>query len=68
MVNNSKNDWVKLSGVGLEIAIILFILTWGGNYLDKYFEQEKPWLTILGALIGMGFSVFLLIQMTTNEK
>ncbi|CAI9428913.1 F0F1-ATPase subunit (ATPase_gene1) [Candidatus Ornithobacterium hominis] len=68
MVNNSKNDWVKLSGVGLEIAIILFILTWGGNYLDKYFEQEKPWLTTLGALIGMGFSVFLLIQMTTNEK
>lgn len=68
MANNSKNDWAKLIGVGLEVAIILFILTRGGNYLDKYFHLEKPWLTIFGALIGMGFSAIILIQMTTNEK
>lgn len=68
MLNKSKNDWIKLSSIGLEISFTIFFLTWGGNYLDNYFSLKKAWFTILGASLGTISSIILLIQMSNDKK
>ncbi len=42
---------LRLSTVGLTLAIAVAIGAVGGLYLDSYLGTE-PWLTILGVLLG----------------
>jgi len=54
MGRGSGSKWgsqLRLSTVGLSLAIAVGIGAVGGRYLDDYLGTE-PWLTILGVLLG----------------
>ena len=54
MVRGPGSKWgsqLRLSTVGLTLAIAVAIGAVGGLYLDDYLGTE-PWLTILGVLLG----------------
>ncbi len=54
MARGPGSKWssqLRLSTVGLTLAIAVGIGAVGGLYLDDYLGTE-PWLTILGVLLG----------------
>jgi len=54
MAHGCGSKWsrqLRLSTVGLTLAIAVGIGAVGGLYLDDYLGTE-PWLTILGVLLG----------------
>jgi len=52
---------LRLSTVGLTLAIAVGIGAVGGLYLDDYLGT-KPWLTILGVLLGSAAGFHQLIR------
>jgi len=40
----------------------IFLFTWLGVYLDDYFKNKTPWLTIVLSLIGVIGSLVLVIR------
>lgn len=46
------HEVLKYSGMAFEMAIIMGFFVFGGSKLDGYFQNEKTYLTILGAIIG----------------
>ncbi len=52
--------------MGAKIAVCVFI----GVKADSYFHFEKPICTIVGSLLGVGFSLFSVIRdfSTSNKK
>lgn len=49
-------------GAGLEFgaAVVLFFL--GGRALDDYLGSTDPWMTIVGALLGVAVGTWLLVR------
>ncbi len=44
------------------MMVIIAGFSFLGNYLDKHFGFDKPWMTILFALIGIGISMYQIIK------
>lgn len=56
------------SGIVLQMAVIIAGLTYGGLRLDKFLNL-KPLFTILGALLSISISMYLIIKdLSINKK
>jgi F0F1-type ATP synthase assembly protein I len=44
----------------------IFLFTWLGVYLDDYFKNKTPWLTIILSLFGVIGSLVLVIREVTK--
>jgi F0F1-type ATP synthase assembly protein I len=44
------------------MGALIFIGAYGGKWLDSYFEFQKPWLTMIGTLSGMGSGLYILLN------
>jgi len=48
--------------MGIQMGATIFLFTWLGVYLDDYFKNKTPWLTIILSLIGVIGSLVLVIR------
>ncbi len=66
------NKFIRLSGVGLQIGITIYLASFFGKKLDAYYQNEKNYFTlilILFAFIGSMFSLMIqLKKIQENEK
>lgn len=58
------NDYLRYSGLGLQMAAIIGLCIWGGWWLDGMLAWKVPVATILGALVGLVGSMVLLFKET----
>ena len=56
------NQYVKFSGMGLQMGITIAIFAYAGYWLDGKFETESPYYTAGLSLIGVFASLFLMIK------
>ncbi len=56
------SNYAKYSAIGLQMAAIITLLTFGGVYLDKNKWFEFPLFTILGILIGVAAAMYYIIK------
>lgn len=66
-MNNSKNKnelgtYVKYSNIAFQMIGAIVVFIWGGNSLDKYLKLQFPLFTLIGSLIGLGTSFYLLLK------
>jgi F0F1-type ATP synthase assembly protein I len=68
--NNKQglNNIVKFSSLAFEMGIMIFIGAFGGDWLDDYFENDKPWFTIALSLLSVIGSIYLVIKRLMNDK
>ena len=52
-----KNNWLRLSYVGFQIAASILLFGWIGYLIDKYFNFS-PYGLIAGLLIGAILSLY----------
>ena len=57
-----SNIYIRFSTAGIQMGAIIFLFTWLGVYLDDYFKNKTPWLTIALSLFGVIGSLFLIIR------
>lgn len=56
------NKFAKFSSMAIEMGVMIFLGAFGGNWLDKHFETEKPWFTIGLSLFAVIGSIYLVIK------
>jgi F0F1-type ATP synthase assembly protein I len=61
-LKRSLKTYSKYSALGLQMGALIFIGAYGGKWLDSYFEFQKPWLTMIGTLSGMGSGLYILLN------
>lgn len=64
--NSSLNQYVRFSGVAIQMGVIIGISAWGGKKLDEHFNLNKPYLTIVCALSGVALALYLIIREVIN--
>lgn len=60
------NKFVRFSGLAFEMGIIIGGGTYGGVYLDRYFELETPVFTIILSLFSVFASLYLVVKQVNN--
>lgn len=64
--NNNLRRWAALSAIAIEMAVIIYLFVRGGQWLDsKYNEGGKLYL-ILGTLLGVALSLYLVVKQTNR--
>ena len=69
MSNENRNGikrWAILSGIGIQMGIIIYLFSKAGNWLDTNYNVEEKKYTILLTLLGVGISLFLVLKQTNR--
>jgi hypothetical protein len=64
------NKFIRLTGVGLQMGITIYLAAYVGKKLDTYYNFEKNYITLALILFGfIGSLMSLMIQLKKiNEK
>lgn len=54
--------FLRFSGIGLQLGIMMYLASLGGKKIDAYFKFEKPWITLLFILIVLVIFVMNLMR------
>jgi len=61
-----KNDGLKnaaaLSGIAIEMGVIIYLSVKGGNWLDTHYATEKRYFTVIATLFGVAISIWVVLQ------
>ena len=64
--NNGIKRWAILSGIGIQMGVIIYLFAKTGNWLDTNYASEGKKYTILLTLIGVAISLFLVLKQTNR--
>lgn len=66
MENNNKNSYNKylhLTTIAIQMMATMFVFIWLGQKADeKWNTSETNYFTLLGTLIGLGVSLYFILQ------
>ena len=66
----SRKDFLLISTLGIEFALIMCLSAFGGHWLDKKLNTF-PWFILAGSLLGFALALFVLIahaQAATRQE
>ncbi len=55
-------DYAKYSGMAFQMGLIILVGTFLGKKLDEYFQLERPYLTVLFALLSIFAALYLVLK------
>ena len=55
------NDWMKYSGLGVQMIAAILVFLFIGIYADEYFGTE-PTLTLILALVGVAAGLYVALR------
>lgn len=55
-------SFAKFSSAGIQMAILIVAGMYFGEYLDKKFGFEGPWMTICFSLLGVFIGLYIIIR------
>ena len=64
--NKGIKRWAILSGIGIQMGVVIFLFVKGGSWLDANYNPEGKVYTIIFTLLGVAISLFLVVKQT-NE-
>lgn len=64
--NNGIKRWAILSGIGIQMGVIIYLFVKAGNWLDSNYDPSGKKYTILLTLLGVGVSLFLVLKQTNR--
>ena len=64
--NNGIKRWAILSGIGIQMGVIIYLFAKAGSWLDANYGPEGKKYTILLTLFGVGASLFLVLKQTNR--
>jgi hypothetical protein len=64
--DNGVKRWAILSGIGIQMGVIIYLFVKAGNWLDFNYNSEGKIYTILFTLLGVAISLFLVLKQTNR--
>ena len=64
--NNGLKRWAILSGIGIQMGVIIYLFVMLGKWLDENYTEEGKLFTIICTLVGVGASLFLVVKQTNK--
>ncbi len=61
------NQYLKFSGMGLQLGIIITLFALGGRWLDNKYQTETPYFTAGLALFGVCVGIYLMIKQLPKD-
>lgn len=46
MKSKSKNTWLQLTSVGIQIGVVMYLAAWAGRWCDEHYQTESSWFTL----------------------
>jgi ATP synthase protein I len=59
---NQLKPYLKYSGLGFQMIVVLVLAAWGGQALDEKAGNTNPWWTIGLMLLGVISSMYMIIK------
>lgn len=56
------NDYLKYAGMGVQMLVIILILSWVGGKLDQRSENDTPLFTAFFALLGVIIGIYTVLK------
>ena len=56
------NQYLKFSGIGMQMAITIGLFAWLGTFLDKKFQTDQPLWTAGLSLLGVFAGLYLMLK------
>jgi cation diffusion facilitator CzcD-associated flavoprotein CzcO len=53
---------LRFTQLGFQMALIIGLSSWGGVWLDDYFQSNTPWWTIGLSLFGVFTSLYVVFK------
>ncbi len=63
-----KNKFLRFSAVGVQMAVLIYLGSELGKYLDEKYASEKNIFTALCVLAAVGISLYQLITALPKEE
>ena len=67
-MKKQPKPWLVFSGLFIQIALIMYLLTNLGKKADIYFENQHNHFTLALSIAGIILIIFLIINQTKNLK
>ena len=67
-MKTQPNRWLIFSGLFIQIALIMYVLTNVGKRAELYFGNQDNHITLALSIIGIILIIFLIINQTKNLK
>ena len=63
------NKFIRLSGVGLQIGITIYLASYFGKKVDAYYEHEKNYITLIFIMVAfVGSLISLMVQLKKIQE
>lgn len=59
---NPLNKAARLSGIAIQMGVIIGLGSWAGYALDEKYETPKPYFTLVLALVAIAVALYLVIK------
>lgn len=59
---NQTAKYLRFSGVGIQMGIIIGGFAWLGSYLDDKYQNKTPWWTLGLSLFGVFSGLYIMIK------
>jgi ABC-type molybdate transport system permease subunit len=56
------NNYIKYSGLGFQMIVILGIFSFAGYKIDQYLHHKVQWVTAIMALAGIFVSFYIVFK------
>lgn len=60
-VRNQAHSWMKYSGMGAQMIVIILVFVFGGMYLDEWLGTD-PWGTVVLSLLGVTAGLYVSLK------
>ncbi len=66
--NNPLKNAAILSGIAVEMGVIIYLAARGGMWLDDRYQNEKRIFTALATLLGVGIALWVVLRQIKRVK
>lgn len=56
------NAYLKFSGIAIQMGAIIGLGSWAGHTLDVKYNTQKPYYTLILALLSIAIALYLIIK------
>ena len=61
--NNSYTKYLQLTSIAFQMLAIMLVFIWLGKKADeKWNNSETNYFTLIGTLVGLGVSLYIILQ------
>ncbi|MGE0561892.1 MAG: AtpZ/AtpI family protein [Flavobacteriales bacterium] len=57
-----RNNFIRLSGIGIQMGVTVFLGAYLGKFLDQKFPSNKNWFTIGLTIFAVAISLYNILQ------